>query len=76
MSSIGQVQVARRLTVDQLLGVESKQMQQGGVIIGVTDPIDDGLVAEVIGGAIVDATPGAAAGEENGVRVRIVIAAD
>src|SRR6185437_2493581 len=55
--------------------VEAKLPEKGGVEIAVVVGMIDGSVADFVGGAVDGAAFDTAAGEENGVAARVVIAA-
>ena len=56
--------------------VEAEEVQQGGVVVGVSDDVLDRLVAELVGLAVDVAGLEAAAGEPHAEAVGVVIAAD
>ena len=63
------------VAVRQLRVVEAEQVQDGGVQVVDADAIDGGLVADLVGLAVVDAALDAAAGEPGREGVRVVVAA-
>ena len=72
---VGQAEVAAVVAVGQLLVVEAEQVQDRGVQVVDADAVDDRLVADLVGLAVVDAALDAAAGQPDGEGVRVVVAA-
>ena len=72
---IGQTKIAPRVAIGQALVVEAQEMQDGGVQIVNVDRLLDCREAELIGGAVDVAAAHAAAGQEHGEAVVIMIAA-
>ena len=55
--------------------VDAEQVQDRGVQVVDADAVDGGLVADLVGGAVMDAALDAAAGQPGGEGVRVVVAA-
>ncbi len=72
---VGQAEVAAVEAVGQLRVVEAHQVQDRGVDVVDVDSVLDGLVAELVGGSVLDAALDAAAGHPGGEGVRVVVAA-
>src|SRR3954452_16990024 len=71
---IRKAKVAARVTVRQLLVVETQQVQEGGVQVVDVDGILHGTEAELVGGAVDLSALDAAAGHPDREAVRVVIA--
>ena len=67
--------VATLETVGQALVIDAEKVQNGGLEVVDVNRIDDGIEAEVVGGAVGDAGLDAAAGQEEGERERVMVAA-
>ncbi len=75
-AEVGEAVVAAVVAVGEFFVIEAEEVEEGGVEVIHVDFVFDGFVAELIGGAVVDAGFDAAAGHPNGKTFGIVIAAD
>src|SRR4051812_26802745 len=72
---VGQAEVAALGAVGQPLVIDAHQVQDRGVQVVDADAVDDRLVAELVGLAVVSPPLDAAAGQPGGKGVRVVVAA-
>src|SRR5439155_23101796 len=72
---IRQAEVAALKAVRQSEVVDAEQMEHGGVQVVDGDDVFDGVVAELVGGAVGDAGPDAAAGQPDSEALDVVVAA-
>ena len=75
-AEIGEAVVASVVTESELFVINAEQVEHRRMQIIHVDPVFDGLVAELIGRAVMHAALHAAAGHPESEAVRIVIASD
>src|ERR1044071_9497136 len=71
---IGQTEVATAVAVGQALVIEAQQAQYRGVEIVYVEAVFDGVIADVVGGAVDEARLGAAARHPDRITIRVVVA--
>ncbi len=72
---VGQAEIAAVVAIGQPRVIDAQQVQDRGVQVVDAHAVDDGLEAEFVGLAVVDAALDSAAGQPGGEGVRIVVAA-
>src|SRR5262249_21145458 len=70
---IGQAEIATVVAVRQLLMIQADQMQDGRVQVVDADAVLDGLEADLVSRAVMDAALHSAAGHPDGERMRVVV---
>ena len=72
---VGEAEIAAGVVVGEALVVEAEGVEEGGVEVVHVDRVFHGAVTEVVGGAVGESTPDAAAGHPDGENVRVVVTA-